>query len=524
MCPQLKFIEPQPQSYTECFHDIILLRGVREYQCNDYRLDFVSEDGLFFIMCPKDVVLAKPREDDDHITWLLEIGKFEEALEAVKASRNVRKHSVLTVGKQYMDYLIEESKLDPTMLDKASSLCTEVLGKSKTDWEEEVNKYADMGMLYAIAPHLPRGPEFVLEPSIYQNVLNNLLVCDQSARYLNIIQQWNPTLYDINAQINATIERLTRRSGDYSLQEALGQMYCYDEKYEKAINIYIDIGLRSRDKIFRLIKEQKLYSLLWNKLMPLMEIDAHKTARMLAEKQDLYPLDQVVPRLSHEKPLYLWAYLNSLALRDSESLPSEYHDRLVPLYAEFDPEKLLPFLKASSRYSIETALKVCRERKLIKEIVYLLSRMGDTKKALEYITGELNDINYAIEFCRDNGDKELWDDLIEYSLQKPEFIRVLLQNISTDVPDPIGLINKIPKNIEIPGLVPALSKVLNEYELQISLEEGCRKVLVTDCYNGLENLHKTHKRGLRISKDNKCHACSKNTIPKGTYSPHHIDN
>jgi hypothetical protein len=46
-------------------------------------------------------------------------------------------------------------------------------------------------------------------------------------------------------------------------------------------------------------------------------------------------------------------------------------------------------------------------------------RIGNTKKALVLITQELNDIEQAIAFCKEHDDMELWEDLIQYSLNKP---------------------------------------------------------------------------------------------------------
>jgi len=37
----------------------------------------VSEENLFYIVSPKDLVLAKPRNIDDHIKWLTDHGKYE---------------------------------------------------------------------------------------------------------------------------------------------------------------------------------------------------------------------------------------------------------------------------------------------------------------------------------------------------------------------------------------------------------------------------------------------------------------
>jgi len=45
--------------------------------------------------------------------------------------------------------------------------------------------------------------------------------------------------------------------------------------------------------------------------------------------------------------------------------------------------------------------------------------MGNVKQALELITTRLKDVNQAIEFCKEQNEPELWDDLISYSINKP---------------------------------------------------------------------------------------------------------
>ena len=58
----------------------------------DYRLDFIIEEGSYFIVSPKDVIKAVPRSFDDHIRWLMENYEFEQALDEInKAPTNTAK-------------------------------------------------------------------------------------------------------------------------------------------------------------------------------------------------------------------------------------------------------------------------------------------------------------------------------------------------------------------------------------------------------------------------------------------------
>jgi hypothetical protein len=47
--------------------------------------------------------------------------------------------------------------------------------------------------------------------------------------------------------------------------------------------------------------------------------------------------------------------------------------------------------------------------------------------------------------------------------------------------DPLKLIQRIRNGLEIPGLRDALIKILTDYTVQISLLEGCGRILESDC-------------------------------------------
>ena len=51
----------------------------------------------------------------------------------------------------------------------------------------------------------------------------------------------------------------------------------------------------------------------------------------------------------------LYFYLDALSQKDWES-SKKFHGYIVGLYADYDPDKLLPFLKASDHYPIQEAL------------------------------------------------------------------------------------------------------------------------------------------------------------------------
>ena len=49
-----------------------------------------------FVVSPKDIVIAQKRDEDDRVTWLLQINHHREALEAVKEyGKRLKKHTYL---------------------------------------------------------------------------------------------------------------------------------------------------------------------------------------------------------------------------------------------------------------------------------------------------------------------------------------------------------------------------------------------------------------------------------------------
>ena len=91
--------------------DALSLHGFQHYQANDYELDYFPSEDMFYVVSPKDLVLAKPRDLDDHIGWLLERSKYEEALTSLQEAQawgGSKIYDLTDLGERYLSYLIEE--------------------------------------------------------------------------------------------------------------------------------------------------------------------------------------------------------------------------------------------------------------------------------------------------------------------------------------------------------------------------------------------------------------------------------
>ncbi|XP_045167945.2 vacuolar protein sorting-associated protein 41 homolog isoform X2 [Mercenaria mercenaria] len=499
--PNLRIVDAHMEYFEELSNDALSIRGYQNYRCNDYHLgnmcinENVIEDNLFYIISPKDVVVARPRDQDDHITWLIEHEDFEEAMNAATLhSKELKRHTFQDIGRQFLNYLIDQRRFED-----AAKLCVKIFGKNKDLWEAEAYKFARMNQLKWLAPYLPKDDPR-LSPAIYEMVLNDFLHTNCKV-FLQLVKEWQCTLYNIQAIIKVVIDRLDRDRNNRDLLHALAELHGYERAFDKALAIYLK--LKDRD-VFVLIHKHNLFESVSDKIVQLMEFDQDAAVTMLLNNLDKIPVDKVVRQLE-KRPKYLYVYLDKLAMKDQQSIKS-FATQMVKLYAEYDRPKLLPFLRGSVQYNLDMALNEVKVREFKPELVFLLGRTGDMKTALQIIVDELHDVDQAIEFCKEHNDQELWEDLIHYSLDKPNFITGLLNNIGTHV-DPIILIKRIRTGMEIPELRDSLVKILQDYNLQISLREGCKKILVADSFGLMNRLVKTQKKAISVDTSHVCTVC-----------------
>uniref|UniRef100_A0A672T8Y7 Vps41 beta-propeller domain-containing protein n=1 Tax=Sinocyclocheilus grahami TaxID=75366 RepID=A0A672T8Y7_SINGR len=467
--PRLDIIQPLPEGCEEISSDALTVRNFQENQCRDYRLEHSEGEPLFYIISPKDIVVAKERDQDDHIDWLLEKKKYEEALMAAEISfKNIKRHDVQKIGMAYINHLVERGDYDA-----AARKCQKVLGKNMDLWENEVYRFKTIGQLKAISQYLPRG-DLRLRPAIYEMILHEFLKTDYEG-FATLIREWPGELYNNMAIVQAVNEHLKKDPTNSMLLTTLAELYTYDQRYDRALEIYLK--LRHKD-VYQLIHKHNLFSAIKDKIVLLMDFDKEKAVDMLLDNDDKISVS---------------SYLHKLFKRDHHK-GQKYHERQISLYAEYDRPNLLPFLRESMHCPLE---KVCIKSSSASDVCFfsLSGRMGNCRRALQMIMEELADVDKAIEFAKEQDDRELWDDLISYSIDKPPFITGLLNNIGTHV-DPILLIHRIKEGMEIPNLRDSLVKILQDYNLQILLREGCKKILVADSLSLLQRMHRTQKRGV----------------------------
>jgi hypothetical protein len=129
--------------------------------------------------------------------------------------------------------------------------------------------------------------------------------------------------------------------------------------------------------------------------------------------------------------------------------------------------------------------------------VYLYSKTGQTKRALYLIIDRLADVSQAISFAKEQNDTDLWEDLLNYSMDKPRFIRGLLEEVGTAI-NPITLVRRIPEGLEIEGLREGLSRMIKEYEIQHSNSYGVANVLRGEVALAQNTLRSGQRKGVKF--------------------------
>ncbi|CAL5212206.1 unnamed protein product [Lathyrus oleraceus] len=489
--------------------DALPVHGFEHYKANDYSLAHAPFSGssyaggqwaagdepLYYVVSPKDVVIAKPRDTEDHIAWLLEHGCHEKALAVVESGQG-RSELLDEVGSRYLDHLIVERKYG-----EAASLCPKLLRGSASSWERWVFHFAHLRQLPVLVPYMPtENPR--LRDTAYEVALVALATNSSFHKdLLSTVKSWPSVIYSAPPVISAIEPQLNTSSMTDSLKEALAELYVIDGQYEKAYSLYADL---MKPEVFDFIDKHNLHDAIQEKVVQLMMLDCKRAVPLFIQNRELISSPEVVKQLLNadnksDCRYFLHLYLHSL-FEVNPHAGKDFHDMQVELYADYDPKMLLPFLRSSQHYTLEKAYEICIKRDLMREQVFILGRMGNAKKALAVIINKLGDIEEAVEFVTMQHDDELWEELIKQCLHKPEMVGILLEHTVGNL-DPLYIVNKVPNGLEIPRLRDRLVKIITDYRTETSLRHGCNDILKADCVNLLIKYHKEAKHGISLGNE-----------------------
>lgn len=433
--------------------------------------------------------------------------------------------------------------------EQAGKVAGKVLGTS-TRWEHWVLAFAQADRFDEITPYIPSTDLKPPLPSfVYEVVLGHYISYDRP-RFAELLEQWDPELFDITSIISAIESKID--SGDVSentidegeqgrdwriLLNGLAKLCLAAGNAREALRCYI--RLQNSDAAMALIRDYHLVDAVADDIpgllllrisreqlksgnIPELQDASSEAVQLLVDEaysgavHSSTVVEQLVPKGKQYHP-FLYFYFASLwrgpkldedriiskverLNRDRQKAEGQmgveaFADLALSLFADYDRDLLMDYLRHSVAYSLDKASSICENRHYIPELVYLLSKTGETRQALFLIIGELGDVSQAISFAKEHPD--LWDDLLDYSMDKPPFIRALLSEVGTAI-NPIQLIRRIPDGLEIEGLKEGVQSMVREYDIQYSISEGVAKVFRGEVASGMDTLRAGQKRGVKF--------------------------
>uniref|UniRef100_V5ELZ1 Vps41 beta-propeller domain-containing protein n=1 Tax=Kalmanozyma brasiliensis (strain GHG001) TaxID=1365824 RepID=V5ELZ1_KALBG len=533
--PELRIIS---RAGEELSSDVLSLNDYSRFQCNDYLLvpsieahaysaallagrkvrQESTEASQFYVVSPRDIVVSKPRDEKDHVEWLLERQRFQEALVKIEGMGRTTAlqngFDAEEIGRKYLNWLVEEDRYS-----EAARVASKILGRNVSAWEDWIFLFVERGKLGLAIPFIPTSDP-TLSEMIYDMILAHFLQHDLE-KLLETIKEWPSEIYSTPAVVLAVEDRLKSGAGrkeagtEKLLMECLAEIYIRNRQPGKALQYFLRLR---RANVFDLIRENNLFTAVQDQALLLIEFEEDLKSRrtvpgskhgaaidLLVDHTYSIPIGRVIAQLESH-PRYLYMYLDALFDRDHQQVTS-FADLQVKLYAEYEPARLMSYLRAmSSFYSFERAFSVCELHDYVPAMVFLLGRVGDNKRALSLIIERLGDVERAIDFAKEQNDDDLWEDLLGYSESRPAFIRGLLENVGAEI-DPIRLIRRIKNGLEIPGLKAALIKILSDFTLQISLLEGCEAILSHDTKVLSDELQRSQSYASYVDDESVCASC-----------------
>ncbi|RYR74606.1 hypothetical protein Ahy_A02g009329 isoform H [Arachis hypogaea] len=213
-----------------------------------------------------------------------------------------------------------------------------------------------------------------------------------------------------------------------------------------------------KPELFDFIDKYNLQDSIHEKVVQLMMLDCKHVVPLLIQHRDLISPQEVVKQLLNAD---------------------------VELYADYDPKMLLPFLHSSQHYTLEKAYEICTKKELLKEQVFILGRMRNSKQALAVIINKLGDIKEAVEFVTMQNDYELWEELIKQCIDKPEMV----YHDNWIVHLNMGMLRD------------RLVKIITDYMTETLLRHGCNDILKADCVNLLIKYYKEARHGISLGSE-----------------------
>lgn len=495
--PELEIIDAV--SGQEVYNDEVISKNYKSLSLNDYHLGKYINQTLpeYFLISSSDSIRIQVFSLNDHYNWYLTKGNYLKAWEIGKYA--VSSGERLVTGFKYVNQLLDDNQWEC-----AASFITSLIANSAKEDEEMDQlleesckifmKFIEKEKVDCLAECIPTEPP--LDRSIYDAILDYYLKKHKLQEFTGCIHRWPLNVFSFQRFEDELEEKIERHDAfEDAYRDAIIHLYLVQKLFVKAVPHMIK---RKDIRVLDILLSQNLASEVTGRILELVLLPYDKDIESLSEmtttdvekifekpinllvrNRHSFHVSKVVDTLSkpNELKVILFLYLNRLSVIDPD-LTASYENDLIALYAEYQKDQLLGFLKRKSNYDVEKAIEFCSKRRgFHNELIYLWGKIGENKKALSLIIDELNDPGLAIDFVKNWGDSDLWEFMVSYSMDKPKFIKALL-----DSPDEFGrtyleVIRAMPTEMHVNGLKGTLVRISRDNALNLQVSSNVFKIV-----------------------------------------------
>lgn len=524
-------------------------------------LDFVDNLGLndfslgyhigpsstrYFIICARGGVVAQKIQLDDRLQWYLDRQSYHKAWSMSK--HLVKPLERLRFGLKHLDQLLElknwkdatswmadllflDSKEFP-MSDTKSTLATrisstlqledeEIYAKEvRSEWDKYCATFIQNGHERELTAVIPKDPRWSLQKNHYSKILVYWLsLIDETDKAYQLLKEWDLELFEVDI-VTGTIELILELGPDNS---RLRRILCeiYENSYEP-VKVVRHMCILRDAEIIQFLDQ--------NHILPLFISSIPKFIKLQFENDsdiELLPINQLKNKLKdviailvqrrfeispttivkimaeNHLEVVTFFYLEELAAIN-DLIVQNLEDTRAQLYCQFDRPKLLPFLMDNHYYDIPKVIEMCETFALVDELVYLLGKTGENKKALRLIMEELDDPQRAINFAKTQTDPAIWNSLLEYSFSRPTYIKALIElsdDQSCKFYNPITILQRMNTEVNIEGFKESITTVSLDNDLNVVLNQLILSIVYKKSEELSKKLNSDMLRGFLFSVD-----------------------
>lgn len=516
-------------------NDEVIVKQYEKLSINNYILtSFISNDSTpkYYLISATDCICIQELSLMDHFEWFLKHNKLLKAWDIAQYIPTISFKDRLDIGINYLHQEIQLNKWDTlgSNMFKIFMTTENNINKNinednasykefiKEQWQTLIFKALNSKQINSdLIDNIPQHYNF--DTLIFDTILEYLLSNKDFKEFSRLLHLWDITTYSSN-NLEEKLEKLIGESSNNIeinvYRDQLIYLYVITKRFSKAIKHML---LQKDKKVIDLLLEH-------SQLIPEF-IDSFIDIILLAYDEDSFnipsltrdtiqrifqkpielavvaskyiPLEDIISMFKNQNTAnlnkVLLIIMETLLEKDPQIMSSQENE-IIELYITCDKTKLLPFLKERRHYDIAKAIELCKSTEgLYNELIYLWGRIGEAKKALRIIIDELDDPQMAIDYVISWKDEELWDFMITYTIDKPDYIRLLLKYSDTLGKRYNSVITGIADTLSISDIKVAIDETLNSKALNLEVFHNMLQLVTDDSLHVAKEYLKLSAKG-----------------------------